>query len=58
MTVPEIATQLTVDREIFAVVLFLSLLPLLSAGKFKAGQVPMSQIIPLLAQHCLGKYKM
>lgn len=56
MTEPEITTQLTVDREIFAVVLFLSLLPL--AGKFKAGQVPMSQIIPLLAQHCLGKYKM
>lgn len=48
--------QWTVCTEIFAPVLLLPLLPLLSAGSFKSGCLPMSQII-FYTQVCLGEFK-
>lgn len=47
----------TVKREIIAHILFLPLLPSLSASKFKTGQIPiMSQIISTVL--CLSKFKL
>lgn len=44
-------------QEIFAPVLFWSLLPLLSMVESRTGWIQMSQMISLLTQWCLGKFK-
>lgn len=44
-------------KEIFAPVLFWSLLPLLSMVESRTGWIQMSQMISLLTQWCLGKFK-
>lgn len=44
-------------KEIFAPVIFWSLLPLLSMVESRTGWIQMSQMISLLTQWCLGKFK-